>query len=185
MTIEQAIQNYGSLAVFLGTLFEGEIIVILAAFAAHQGYLPLWHVMLAAFAGACLGDQFYFYLGRHYAQALLSRRPGWRKRMVRATALVERYHLWIIPVIRYLYGLRLVLGLAIGMSRVSSAIFALLNAAGVMLWSLLLCLGGYFMGRAMQASLEDAKKYERVAAVVIAGVGLAFWAIRRYRFRHE
>jgi membrane protein DedA with SNARE-associated domain len=185
MTIEQIIETYGALGVFVGTFFEGEAIVILAAFAAHQGYLPLWQVMLAAFAGACLGDQFYFYLGRYHGRAFLARRPAWQHHMGKATRLVERFHIWIIPVIRFLYGLRSVLCLTIGMSRVSGWTFAILNTAGVAAWAMLTCLGGYYLGRAMQVILADAKKYELAAAAVIAAVALAVWGLRRYRRRRE
>jgi len=185
MSFEQVIESYGALGVFVGAFFEGEAIVILAAFAAYQGYLPLWHVMLAAFAGACLGDQFYFYLGRQHGQAFLARRPAWQNRVGQATRLIERFHLWIIPVIRYLYGLRSVLCLTIGMSRVSSWTFAILNAAGVAVWTVLTCLGGYYLGRAMQVILKDVKKYELATAVVIAAVGLAAWGLRRHRRRSE
>ena len=131
MTLEQVIETYGALGVLVGTFFEGEAVVILAAFAAHQGYLPLWQVMLAAFVGACMGDQFYFYLGRHHGQGLLSRRPAWQNRVEKATRLVERFQAWIIPAIRYLYGLRSMLCFTIGMSRVSGWTFSFLNAAGV------------------------------------------------------
>ena len=183
MTLEHLIETYGALGVFVGTFFEGEAIVILAAFAAHQGYLPLWHVGLAAFAGACLGDQLYFYLGRWQGQAFLARRPAWRGRVERATRLLERFHLWIIPLIRYVYGLRSVLCFTIGMSRVSSATFAVLNAAGVSVWTVLTCLGGYYLGRAMQALMDDAKKYELVVVAVIGGAGVATWVVHRYRRR--
>ncbi len=178
MTIEQLIETYGALGVFVGTFFEGEAIVILAAFAAHQGYLPLWHVGLAAFAGACLGDQLYFYLGRRQGREFLERRPTWKGRVERATRLLERFHVWIIPLIRYLYGLRSVLCFTIGMSRVSSATFAVLNAAGVAVWTVLTCLGGYYLGRAMQALMDDAKKYEFAVAAVIVAASLATWAVR-------
>jgi membrane protein DedA with SNARE-associated domain len=131
MTIEHIIETYGAPGVFTGTVLEGETIVIPGAFAAHQGCLPLWQAMLAAFAGACPGDQFYFYLGRNQGRAFPARRPAWQKRTEKAARLVERFHVWIIPVIRYLYGLRSVLCLTIGMSRVSGWTFAFLNAAGV------------------------------------------------------
>jgi membrane protein DedA with SNARE-associated domain len=179
MTVEHLIETYGVLGVFVGTFFEGETVVILAAFAAHQGYLPLWHVGLAAFAGACLGDQMYFYLGRWQGRTFLARRPAWQGRVAKATRLLERFHVWIIPLIRYLYGLRSVLCFTIGMSRVSSATFAVLNAAGVAVWAVLTCLGGYYLGRAMQAVMDDAKKYELAVAGVIITVGLAPWVIRR------
>jgi membrane protein DedA with SNARE-associated domain len=181
MTIEHIVETYGALGVFIGTFFEGEAIVVLAAFAAHQGYLPLWQVVLAAFAGACLGDQFYFYLGRYHGRDLLARRPAWENRVQKATHLVERFHVWIIPAIRFFYGLRTVLCLAIGMSRVSGWTFAILNTAGVAVWALLTSLGGYYLGRVMQIILADAKKYELATAAVIAAAGVAVWGYRRYR----
>jgi membrane protein DedA with SNARE-associated domain len=183
MTLVQVVDSYGALGVFVGTFFEGEAIVILAAFAAHQGYLPLWQVMLAAFAGACLGDQFYFFLGRHQGQAFLSRRPSWQNQVGKATRLLERFDVWIIPVIRYLYGLRSVLCFTVGMSRISSLKFFLLNAFGVGVWAIATSFGGYYLGRAMEVILADAKKYELAAATVIIAAALATWVIRWYRRR--
>ena len=181
MSIEMLVQSYGYLAVFLGTLLEGEAIVILAAFAAHQGYIALPEVILAAFAGGCLGDEFYFFLGRYQGRAFLRRRPAWKGRVEAADRLVDRYHVWIILVIRYLYGLRSVLCFTLGLSSVSSWTFALLNAVGVAVWAVLMGLGGYYFGYALEVLLKDAKKYELAAAAVIVAVSLIIWAVRRYR----
>jgi membrane protein DedA with SNARE-associated domain len=181
MTIEHIIETYGAVAVFVGTIFEGETIVILAALAAYRGYLPLWQVMLAAFAGACLADQCYFLLGRWQGKALLSRRPAWQRRSEKATRLIERFHVWIIPAIRYLYGMRTVLCVVIGMSRVSGWTFAALNASGVAVWTMLTCFGGYYMGRGMQVM----RKYEIAGVALIAMVGLGAWAFKRYRRLRE
>jgi membrane protein DedA with SNARE-associated domain len=183
MPIEQVIFSYGAIGVFVGTFFEGEAIVILAAFAAHQGYLPLWEVIAAAFAGACLGDQFYFYLGRHQGQAFLARRPTWKGRVDKATRLIDRFHVWIILAIRYVYGLRSVLCFAIGMSRISSWKFIVLNAIGVAIWAMLTSLAGYYVGRTMTVILADDKKYELAAAGLIIAAGCIVWGFRRYRQR--
>jgi membrane protein DedA with SNARE-associated domain len=183
MPIEQIITSYGAIGVFVGTFFEGEAIVILAAFAAHQGYLPLWEVIAAAFAGACLGDQFYFYLGRHQGLAFLARRPAWKGSVDKATRLIDRFHVWIILAIRYLYGLRSVLCFTIGMSRISSWTFIVLNAVGVAIWAVLTSLGGYYLGRTMEVILSDAKKYELAAAGLIILAGGIVWGVRRYRQR--
>ena len=40
MPIEQFISSYGAIGILVGTFFEGEAIVILAAFAAHQRQRP-------------------------------------------------------------------------------------------------------------------------------------------------
>ena len=63
MTIEYLIQTYGYVAILVGTFLEGETVLVLGGLAAHQGYLQLPGVMLAAFAGTLIGDQLFFFLG--------------------------------------------------------------------------------------------------------------------------
>lgn len=63
MTLDQLIDTYGYWAILVGTLLEGETILLLGGFAAYQGYLALPWVILAAFIGAFCGDQLFFFLG--------------------------------------------------------------------------------------------------------------------------
>ena len=51
MDLQSIIENYGYAAILIGTFLEGETILVLAGLAAHQGYLVLTWVILAAFAG--------------------------------------------------------------------------------------------------------------------------------------
>ena len=57
MSFAQLLTDYGYLAVFAGSLLEGETILVLAGFAAHQGYLSLELTVAIAFVGGTLGDQ--------------------------------------------------------------------------------------------------------------------------------
>ena len=107
--------------------------------------------------------------------------PAWQKRSEKATQLIERFHVWIIPAIRYLYGMRTMLCVVIGMSRVSGWTFAALNASGVAVWTMLTCFGGYYMGRGMKVM----RKYEIAGVALMAMVGLGAWAINRYRRSRE
>ena len=67
------IATYGYLAVFVGTLLEGETVLVLGGFAAHRGHLSLPVVMVVAFAGSLLGDQTMFWIGHAYGSALVKR----------------------------------------------------------------------------------------------------------------
>ena len=62
--INDFVANYGYLAVFIGTLLEGETILVAAGFAAYRGLLDLPSVVLVAIVGGTLGDQTAFQLGR-------------------------------------------------------------------------------------------------------------------------
>jgi membrane protein DedA with SNARE-associated domain len=61
--LESFLAKYGYLAILLGSVFEGETIMIMGGFSAHRGYLDLlpW-VVLAGFAGNFIQNQVYLQL---------------------------------------------------------------------------------------------------------------------------
>ena len=61
--LESFLAKYGYLAIILGTVFEGETIMIMGGFSAHRGYLKLlpW-VILAGFVGNFIQNQAYLEL---------------------------------------------------------------------------------------------------------------------------
>ena len=77
----ELIQSYGYVIVFAGTLLEGETVVALAGFAAHQGYLQLSIIIPVAICGAVIGDQVFFYLGRFKGKGMIAKHPEWQPRI--------------------------------------------------------------------------------------------------------
>ena len=69
MDLAALIQQYGYAAVFVGSVLEGETMLVLAGLAAHRGYLSLQWVMAVAVAGAFLGDLICFLTGRFLGAA--------------------------------------------------------------------------------------------------------------------
>lgn len=180
MSLHALLDSYGYLAVFVGTLLEGETILLMAAFAAHGGYLSLSLVMLTALAGGFLGDQFYFYLGKRHGQSLLDRFPSVAARATRVQGLLQRYHMPLIVSIRFMYGLRTVGPVAIGMSGVPWRRFLLLNLIGAALWAVLVSLAGYLMGTTLAWVAKDFRRYEEWVLWAMAGVGLLAWLLHRW-----
>ena len=75
VSLQHFIQEYGYWALLLGTILEGETIMLLAGFAASQGHLSLPWVWLVGFLGAVTGDQTFFYLGRWKGKEYLATHP--------------------------------------------------------------------------------------------------------------
>ena len=75
MDLPALIQQYGYLAVFFGSVLEGETLLVLAGIAAHRGYLSLQWVVAIAAVGAFIGDQTCFLIGRLLGQRVLARWP--------------------------------------------------------------------------------------------------------------
>ena len=185
VSLSGLIADYGYVALFAGTLLEGETLLILAGFAAHQGYLQLHWVMVVALIGGFLGDQFYFWLGRWRGAWVLSHFPRIVPVYERTNELIERYHEVLIVSIRFFYGLRTVGPLAFGMSAVQARRFALFNALGATIWAVGIGGAGYLFGQAMALWLHDLKRVEEVLLFAILFGGLVFWSWRRWKFHRK
>lgn len=185
MALDQLIQHYGYLAVVVGTFLEGETILVLAGLAAHLGYLELPWVIAAGFCGSFSGDQLYFHLGRRHGPGILARRPAWRPRVDRVLRLMERHQTLLILGCRFTYGLRTVTPFALGLSRVRSVRFFLLNGLAATLWTVTVAGAGYLFGQVVQAVLGRVRYLEHALLGVVAVAGLLLWLVARRRARRS
>ncbi|MFC0006569.1 DedA family protein [Micromonospora siamensis] len=174
---------------FLGLLVPGEIAVLLGGVYAHEGRLPLVAVVLAALAGAVLGDQVGYLVGRRYGRRLLDRTPRRFVRsdeLARALDLVRRRGALAVVVGRWAAALRaLVPGLA-GLSGIPRRAFTLANLAGGALWAVAVSVLGYLAGASYRLvegrlGLGGEALLALVVVVVLLRVGRARWVARRER----
>ena len=184
--LESLIDTYGYWAVLVGTFFEGETVLLLGSFAASRGYLVLRWVIVVAFFGTLFADQLFFFLGRRYSEPILARRPSWKSRSAKAQKLLERFRTPLILAFRFMYGIRTVTPFAIGMSRVPTGEFVLLNIIGASVWAIIVGTGGYLFGNALETLLGDIEHYEFHILGGIAIAGALTWALYfLYRYRRH
>ncbi|NCS64838.1 MAG: DedA family protein [Hydrogenophilales bacterium CG03_land_8_20_14_0_80_62_28] len=181
VSVSGLIGAYGYLAVFAGTLLEGETILLAAGFAAHQGLLDWWAVVAVAFVGGTLGDQLAFLLGRWKGNAIIARFPALSRRAPQVHRLLERYDLVLILIIRFLYGLRIAGPLIMGSSRIPPLRFSYLNMIGAVIWAVLVAGVGYAFGAATTSMFGHLKHIEETVLLVILTAGLAIWLWRHMR----
>ena len=141
------VSRYGLLAVFGGSLIEGEVILIVAATLSEHGVLNPIGVWLAASTGAWLGHLCWFTTGR----ALRGRRltPGFaafRARAAKVKQLIEARPVTAIFLLQYLYGLRLVGAVAFGLTELSLRRFALYQIVNCLVWAGLIGGVAYLLG---------------------------------------
>jgi len=183
MDLASLVQSYGYPLLFLGTVLEGETILALAGLAAHRGYLALPWVIAVAAAGGFLGDQVYFLVGRRYGPRVLTRFPKLAPGVARVSRVLDRYGAPIVVLVRFMYGLRLVGPIAIGMTGMHWPRFALLDAVGAAVWAVLFASLGYAVGDALTLVLGDLKHIEEWVFAVLAVSGIVTALIVRARRR--
>lgn len=178
--LENLLNDFGYLALFIGTFLEGETILVLAGLAAAHDYLDIKWVIFVAFIGSYAGDQLWYFLGRRYGITLLNKKPKWRKSADKALVYLKKYpDLWVLS-FRFMYGLRTVMPVAIGLSGYPVKRYILLNGIGAIVWAIVLGGASYYFGAAIKTVLNNIKDYELYLFGLIIIIGTIFW-IRRYQ----
>lgn len=175
----ELLQSYGYLALLIGTFLEGETIVIIAGFLAQQELLSPPLIALCAFCGSVTSDQFMFILGRWKGMAIIQRFEKLEKKVAKAARLLARYETPLILGFRFIYGVRNVTPILMGVSGVSHLKFLVLNVIGAAVWAVTFTAAGYFFGQAVTAFLEAVPHAGRYVLGGLAAVIFVVWLVRR------
>jgi membrane protein DedA with SNARE-associated domain len=179
--VSELLADFGYIAVFIGTFLEGETVLILAGLAAQHGYLSYWAVVAVAIVGGFLGDQVYFFIGRRYGNRLLARFPSLARRAPRVHALLRRWDVLAVILLRFVYGLRIAGPIIIGSCGISPWRLALFNFIGVLIWAPLIAGIGYFAGQALQdwvGRLHHAQLFMLMGVLLAIAIG---WLLVQWR----
>lgn len=165
--INHAVGTWGYYAVFgmpalegFGLFFvPGETTLIAAAFVAGATHhLSIYLVLIAAYAGALLGDNFSFLVGHHFGFGLIRRYGQYlrlnEKRIKFVQFLYLRYGAPIVFVGRFIMLLRSWESFLAGANRMQWRKFAPVNAAASLLWVCAWGLGAYALGQTSKTLLE-------------------------------
>ncbi|MDR2891509.1 MAG: DedA family protein [Deltaproteobacteria bacterium] len=147
-TARVLLEQWGYLIIVGWTFLEGETIVIVAGLMASLGYLTLHPglIALCAFIGSFCSDQLMFTLGKHKGPWVLRKFPRLDSNTERARRLILKYETALILGFRFVYGVRNVTPILLGISGVSHFKFFCLNAVGAAIWALCFSFGGYYCG---------------------------------------
>jgi membrane protein DedA with SNARE-associated domain len=181
LAIAPFIQTYGYLAVFVGALLEGETVLILAGYSVSRGYLEFLPVVILAAAAGAIGDFTYFTLGRIYGPGMIRRYPSLRRVRARAILGVRRWGPFSAFVTRFVYGLRIVLPMTMGASKMRPATFVAFNVLGASAFAAFYVTLGFLFGEALAEMLGYLRPYERYIVVGVITAGAVFWAVRKWR----
>ncbi|MEB3701453.1 DedA family protein [Candidatus Bealeia paramacronuclearis] len=156
--MQEFIQTWGYVAVFLGSLIEGESVILTAGFLAHQGYLSLPKIIMISFIGTLIADQLLYFLGRSYGERVLDKFPKLREKAERAFKLLHKWDAIFMMSFRFIYGIRIISPVVIGMSGIPPKRFAIYNVLAAAVWAILSCSAGYFLGHLFMDQLDQMPK---------------------------
>jgi membrane protein DedA with SNARE-associated domain len=184
--------SYGLILLFSAVAIEsagipvpGETALVTAAFLASQGHYSIVAVIAVAAAGAIIGDNIGYWIGREGGRKLLERWGPVRryadKALPPAERFFEKHGAKAVFFGRFIAFLRVTAAWLAGISRMTWWRFLLWNAAGGILWAIVISLLAYQFGK---AAADAVSRYGLVAVAVIVMIALAgFFGMRFWKKR--
>jgi membrane protein DedA with SNARE-associated domain len=188
------LQHYGYLAVFLLPMLEstglpvpGETVLLTASvYAATTGRLHIAGVIAAAAAGAIVGDNFGYLIGRRGGRALalrFGRYVGIHEKQLRmGERFFARHGDKTVFMARFITVLRTIGAFLAGVSRMPYRHFLIFNAAGGIAWALLYGMLAYGLGRQFDRYQALITRSGILLAIIGVLLVIAFFVFWRERF---
>ena len=182
--LDYLLATYGYLAVFvfvgvesIGVPVPGETMVVTAAiYAGTTGRLSIFWVIVASAAGAIVGDNIGYLIGRTGGYRLLRRYGRYIRleedRLRLGQYLFHKHGPKVVFFGRFISVLRIFAAFLAGVNRMHWRLFLIFNAAGGIIWSTLYGVGAYRLG---QQLLRLSGRIDLVLAII--GVGVIIGAI--------
>jgi membrane protein DedA with SNARE-associated domain len=185
-----ALQKYGYLGVALaiglesmGVPVPGETALVAAALYAGKTHaLNVWVLIAFASAGAILGDNIGYWIGREIGFRVLLRYGSYigltESRIKLGEYLFQRHGGKIVFFGRFIALLRSLSALLAGLNQMSWPRFVIFNAAGGILWASCYGLAAYYFGKRIETLTRPVGLALLVTGIIIF-VG-SVWLIRRH-----
>jgi membrane protein DedA with SNARE-associated domain len=183
--LDQLIVHHGPALLFLivalesaGLPIPGETTLVAAGVLASQGKMNIAVVIVAAAAGAIIGDNVGYWIGRTGGRGLLERWGPVKRFSERvlppAERFFERHGPKTVFFARFIAGLRVTGAWMAGISRMDWGKFLMWNALGGIVWATAVGLIAYYFGRAVANAIAQ---YGLWGALGVVGVAVVAYLV--------
>jgi membrane protein DedA with SNARE-associated domain len=159
--------------VFLGLIFEGEVVVISTGILAHLGALNFYFALLFILAGGLTKTFLCYYAGElihdrwHKARLL----KFIESRLHRVMPRFRQKPFWSIFVSKFITGTNYIVAIFSGFSKINYKKYLIAEISATLVWApLLLCLGYFFSYTALHISKEISRFSLIVIVLIVAFV---------------
>jgi membrane protein DedA with SNARE-associated domain len=174
----------------VGLPVPDETLLTFAGFLVYKGELQLAPTLLSAFGGSCLGITLSYTIGR-FPGLYVVRKMGSRifkfseDYPTKAEAWFQRSGKWLLLFAYFVPGLRHLIAIAAGATKLSMPVFAVFAYGGALIWSVTFVYLGYTLGENWGFVMTGLHRH----MVFVAGIVVVFMAawilLRSTVLRHK
>ncbi|ABB44972.1 integral membrane protein [Sulfurimonas denitrificans DSM 1251] len=167
--------TYGYIGLFLYSLGGGFVAIIAAGVMSFMGKMDLSLSITIAFIANALGDFLLFYMARYQKSMMMEGLRKHRRKLALAHIMMKKNGSWIILIQKFVYGIKTLIPIAIGLTKYDFKRFAILNILSAGVWALIFGLGSYYSGGFLMSIAEAITQKPWIAPIILVVFGGALW----------
>ncbi len=164
--MEEFIRDWGYIALFLYSFGGGFVGLVIAGVLSYAGDLNIVACMVVAGTSNFIGDQFLFYMARTNKAYASDTMKKYGRKVALAHLLMRKYGSPVVFIQKYIYGIKTLIPLAMGLTKYSFKKFTVFNALAAVVWAIVIGGVSYLMGEIVLTYAEEYKYYG--VAVILA-----------------
>ena len=167
--------TYGYIGLFLYSLGGGFVALVGAGVLSYMGKMDLSTSMAVAFVANAIGDVILFYMARYQKRTMMEGIRKHRRKLALSHILMKKYGSWIILIQKFVYGIKTLIPIAIGLTKYDFKKFAILNVVSASIWVVVFGFGSYYSGNILVKFAETISNKPWIAPIVLIVFGGALW----------
>jgi len=169
------LETYGYIVLFLYSFGGGFIALMGAGVLSYTGHMNLEIAILVAFIANFLGDTMLFYMGRYNKKDVMGYLHKHKRKLALSHLLMKRHGSWVIFLQKYVYGIKTLIPLAIGLTKYDFKKFTLLNLFASAIWAVVIGIASYMAGEAIKSVYEMIAQRPYIAPVALLSIIALIW----------
>ena len=165
--MEELIRDWGYIVLFLYSFGGGFLALAVAGVLSYSGELNLGLVLIVAGVANFIGDQFLFTVARKNKNQAKEMMKKHKRKIAMAHLLMRKYGSWVIFIQKYIYGIKTLIPLAMGLTKYDIKKFMIFNIFATIIWSLIVGISAYMLGELVYTYIEEFKTYGIIFIVFV------------------
>ena len=165
--MQELIQDWGYIVLFGYSFGGGFFALAVAGVLSFAGELNIYTTIVVALSANFIGDQFLFMIAKNnkeYAKKLMKNH---QRKIAYSQLLMRKYGPAVILLQKYIYGVKTLVPLAMGLTKYDVKKFAVYNFIGAVIWAVVIGTLAYILGELVYTYVEDFKTYGMAFIVVL------------------
>lgn len=170
-----SLATYGYIVLFLYSFGGGFFALVAAGILSYAGKMDITISITVAFIANFIGDTVLFYIARYNKSIVMPYIKKHRRKLALSSIMMKKYGDKIIFFQKFIYGVKTLVPIAIGLTRYDFKKFTIYNLISALIWALIFGLGSFYSGKYLMEVALYLKNHIYITPVILAILLYLMW----------